>query len=139
MFILDTDVITRHQSGQPIISDKINDTPREQLFTTSITVEEQLRGRLAYINRHRNSPAKSAQGHTALVRTIGYFSKSNILIFTEKADAAFRELRKRGVRIGSQDLRIAAIALVHGFTVITCNVGDFGHVPNLKIEDWTVS
>lgn len=138
MFILDTDSITQHQNGQPIISEKVIDTPREQLFTTSVTVEEQLKGRLGYINRYRNSPERSAQGHAALVRTITYFSKWNILLFTEKADAAFRELRKRRVRIGSQDLRIAAIALAHGFTVVTANIGDFGQLPDLKIEDWTV-
>jgi hypothetical protein len=33
-----------------------------------------------------------------------------------------RRLRKQRVRIGSQDLRIAAIALVRGFTVVTSNV-----------------
>jgi tRNA(fMet)-specific endonuclease VapC len=41
------------------------------------------------------------------------------------------------VRIGTRDLRIAAIARSRNLTVVTHNVSDFGKVPNLKTEDWT--
>jgi len=139
VFILDTDAITRDQYAHPVLNARIRNTPRAHLFTTSITVEEQLKGRLAYINRHRNSPRQFAQGHAALVRTIYYFSRWNILPFPEEADAIFRQLRQQRIRIGSQDLRIAAIALLHNFTVITNNVRDFAQVPHLNITDWTVA
>jgi tRNA(fMet)-specific endonuclease VapC len=139
MFILDTDSITHDQKAHPVLSEKVKNTPREQLFTTSVTIEEQLQGRLGYLNRHRNSPHESAQGHAALVETIFYFNNWNIILYSEEADAAFRGLRQQRVRIGSQDLRIAAIALVHAFTVVTRNRADFAQVPSLKVEDWTVA
>ena len=41
-------------------------------------------------------------------------------------------LRTPRIRIGAQDLRIAAIALLCGFTVVTGNVRDFSQVPGLN-------
>jgi len=137
VFIFDTDAITHDQNAHPVLRAKVNSTPRAQLFTTSVTVEEQLRGRLAYISKYRHVPAKAAQGHVALIQMISYFSKWNILAFHEAADTMFRQLRAQRIRIGSQDLRIAAIALLSGFTVVTRNVRDFSQVLGLNVEDWT--
>jgi hypothetical protein len=42
-----------------------------------------LKGRLAYINKHRNNPRRSAQGHATLVQTVYYcFVKLNFALLT---------------------------------------------------------
>jgi tRNA(fMet)-specific endonuclease VapC len=46
------------------------------------------------------------------------------------------ELEKLGKPIGPYDLQIAAIALVHGMTLVTHNTSEFSRVPGLLIEDW---
>jgi tRNA(fMet)-specific endonuclease VapC len=139
VFILDTDVITHDQHAHSVLSARVRNTPRENLFTTLVTVEEQLKGRLAYIHRYRNHPLRLAQGQHALVRTIYYFARRNILSVSEEAEVLVRQLRQQRIRIGSQDLRIAALALLHGFTVVTSNVRDFSQVPNLSVVDWTIT
>lgn len=54
------------------------------------------------------------------------------------ADNYFRQFRQMGIRIGTQDLRIASISLVHKAIVVTRNRKDFDQVPNLIIEDWSL-
>lgn len=38
--------------------------------------------------------------------------------------------------IGAYDLQIAAIALANDSTLMTHNVGEFGRVEGLRLEDW---
>ena len=42
------------------------------------------------------------------------------------------------VRIGTMDLKIAAIVLAHDATLLSRNLSDFRKVPGLKVEDWTL-
>jgi tRNA(fMet)-specific endonuclease VapC len=49
----------------------------------------------------------------------------------------FQRLRKQRVRIGTMDLRIAAIALSQDALLISRNLTDLRKVPGLRVEDWT--
>ena len=46
------------------------------------------------------------------------------------------ELERRGTPLGEADLRIGAIALTHGLTVVTGNVRHFQRITNLSVENW---
>lgn len=46
------------------------------------------------------------------------------------------ELERTGRPIGERDLMIASTALSRGFTVVTHNVGEFGRVSGIAVEDW---
>ena len=46
------------------------------------------------------------------------------------------ELERRGMPLGEADLRIGAIALSRGLTVVTGNVRHFQRIPGLWVENW---
>lgn len=66
------------------------------------------------------------------------FSDLDILEYDFKADESFREFRKAGIRIGTIEIRIAAITLTHGGTLLSRNLKDFEKVPGLTIQDWSI-
>lgn len=45
-------------------------------------------------------------------------------------------LRRAGTSIGPYDVLIAGQALARGLTMVTANVGEFGRVNGLAIENW---
>lgn len=53
------------------------------------------------------------------------------------AAAALRaSLRLQGRPIGAYDVLIAGTALARGLIVVTSNVGEFGRVTGLRVENW---
>ena len=60
-----------------------------------------------------------------------------MLDFGEAAAVEYQRLRKVQPRIGSLDLKIAAIVLSKGDTLLSRNLSDFRRIPDLKVEDWT--
>jgi len=49
-----------------------------------------------------------------------------------------RQLEKRGMPIGPNDLLIAAHALAEDCTLVTANEREFARVPGLKVTNWLV-
>jgi tRNA(fMet)-specific endonuclease VapC len=66
-----------------------------------------------------------------------FFARWTVLQWDAATADLFLNLRRQGVRIGSMDLKIACIALVHNGTLLTRNTSDFARVPGLRVEDWT--
>lgn len=76
-------------------------------------------------------------GYARFEKFLAAFTEYQILPFDESAADVFMELRNRRIRVGAMDLRIAAIAIANGMTLLTRNSVDFERVPGLTFEDWT--
>lgn len=137
MFILDTDHISLFQRHDPHVTARVLATLPQELATTVITVEEQLRGRLDRVRRAR-SDVEVVRAYRNFLATSLYFCTTRIIGFDERAQAIFRRLRAQGIRIGTQDLRIATIVLSQDATLVTRNVRDFDAIPALNMKDWSL-
>jgi tRNA(fMet)-specific endonuclease VapC len=107
----------------------------EEAVITAITVEEQLRGRLAEIHR-QNDPHAQVVAYERLVRQVELHASWLILPWDADAADRFKSLRSQGVRVGTQDLKIACVALAHDATLLTRNVADFAPIPRLRVQNW---
>jgi tRNA(fMet)-specific endonuclease VapC len=65
-------------------------------------------------------------------------AKLNILDYDASSESIFHGLKLQRIRVGSQDLRIAAITIANNGTLVTRNLSDFAKVPGLMLEDWTI-
>lgn len=138
LYILDTDHVTLFQHNHPKIIQRAGAVGNASILVTTVTLEEQMRGRLAAISRAATQPERLALTHANLQKTLLYFCSINLLAFDDAACTHYQRLLQAKLRIGTQDLRIAAIALSHEATVVTRNLEDFGKVPNLPLEDWSI-
>jgi tRNA(fMet)-specific endonuclease VapC len=107
-------------------------------FTVSIiTLYEQLLGSHTYINRARTSD-EVVRGYEIMARIRKDFTVSPTVLFDRTAASAFNSLRSQRIQLATMDMRIAAIALSCGLILLTRNSQDFGKVPGLTMEDWTM-
>lgn len=134
-YILDTDHVSLYQRRHPQVVARVLATAPADLAVTTITLGEQVQGRLAVIRQARSQP-DAARGYLRLRETVEFYQAIQLVDYTTAAIAHFEELRRQGVRIGTQDLRIAAIALVEGAILVSRNTRDFAQVPGLTLEDW---
>jgi tRNA(fMet)-specific endonuclease VapC len=93
---------------------------------------------MAYIARAR-TVAQEIEAYARLKRHLRNFRNILVLDFDERAAVEYQVLRRLRIRIGTMDLKIAAIALAHDATLLTMNLSDFRMVPGLKVADWILS
>ncbi len=140
MYRLDTDHMTLLERGGPeseAIKAKLRGIPQDDVATTIISYEEQTRGWLARIAGLSDISQQVTQ-YVYLKRQLQNYCRVAVIDFDSKAAQQFTELRQAKLRLGTMDMKIAAIALAHQAILVTRNSSDFSKVPNLLIEDWSI-
>jgi tRNA(fMet)-specific endonuclease VapC len=112
-------------------------TVSPDVFTTIINYEEQVRGWMGFLSRAKKM-TQQIEAYRRLQRQLENLCAAKILPFDEKSATVYQSLRQAQLRVETMDLKIAAITLAHDATLLIRNAVDFGRVPGLKMEDWTV-
>lgn len=137
VYILDTTTVTHLQHEHPHVLARMDAAAeaRHVVGTTTVTVEESVGGWMASLRRARNHIAESLAA-AALADSVMILSRLVVVPVTVPALARFDALVKLKLNVGRSDLKIAAVALDLGATVVTDNLRDFGRVPHLGVENW---
>ena len=132
MILLDTDhVNVLKYPDHPrfaSLTTQLNSSADQNVATTVMTVEEQMRGWLAFINRS-DDVRRQVPAYQELRRLFDFFAHWHVMPFDEQAASEFQGLRAKPIRIGAMDLKLAAIALIHDALLLSANLRDFQQVP----------
>jgi tRNA(fMet)-specific endonuclease VapC len=137
LYVLDTDTLSLYERGHPAVHQKRGTHKADEVAITVITVEEQLTGWYTSL-RTAKTPDKLAWACDRLIQAVKLLAGLPILPCTAAAVQRYEQLKAQKLNVAKMDLRIAAVTLEHGGTLVTRNVRDVQRVPGLVIEDWTV-
>jgi tRNA(fMet)-specific endonuclease VapC len=132
-YLLDTNIVTVDLKGHSGARQRIRDAELagHPVRLNAVSYYETKRGLLA-IRAHRQLAA-----FERLWRVLGIVMIDQAVL--DKAAELYVELRARGQLIEDADLLIAAMALVHGMTLVTHNTAHFVRIPSLQVDDWLMS
>lgn len=140
MIILDTDCLSLFEREKYLelstLHANLKGYDSDEIATTIITFEEQMRGWMAYLAKSKNIE-QQVTAYQRLDQFLENFRKINVISFDENAAKVFQDLKSQKIRIGSMDLKIASIAISRKAILISRNLKDFEAVPNLVVNDWT--
>jgi tRNA(fMet)-specific endonuclease VapC len=139
MILLDTDhfSVLKYPENPACLRlmERMGDSPDDEFFISVVTAEEQIRGWLAEIARTKRAAAQVVH-YDNFADLLVAISRRRVARFDNGAASNFEDLRHQKVRIGSMDLKIAAIALANNALLLSANLRNFGKVPGLRVEDW---
>jgi len=136
VIVLDTDVLSLYQRGDPDTTSRINAHAAQELAITVITDEEELAGWYNLLRKVRDADAL-ASAYQHLAEAIPVLARWQIRSMTRTSIARYQTLKSMNLNVRKMDLRIAAIVLEHAATLATRNLRDFQRVPGLVTVDWT--
>jgi tRNA(fMet)-specific endonuclease VapC len=136
-FLFDTDRLTLYDHGQAAVVQKYHAQPADAVVVSAVTIQEYLRGRLAALTRHPSGPLH-VQAYSRLVASVRLLQKFPTAPYDQAAETQVQQFRASRIRVGTQDLKIAAVALVNHLTLVTRNRRDFSRIPGLVLDDWSM-
>ena len=134
----DTDVLTELFAGNAAYGQRFVAIDQDKRGLPIVAAAEVLRGWLAAIRQ-----AEAGKGKMSLEYALGQFQQRLVnmapftfLSYTAAAEALAAAMRRQRLRVGTRDLRIAAVCIVHGATLVTRNARDYAQIPGLTFDVW---
>lgn len=140
MYLLDTDhlsVLERGGEEAERLKKRLAAVAPNPVAATIVSYEEQTRGWFSYMAK-AHSLTEQITVYVYLQRHLQTFCRIPLIAFDDTAAQLVQQFQKSRIRIGTMDMKIAAIAVAQQAILLSRNVSDFRKVPNLRVEDWTL-
>ena len=138
MTALDTDVLSELFAGNAAYAQRLVAIDPTERRIPIVAAAEITRGWLSAVRQ-----TEAGKGRMSLEFVFERLQHSFVgtaafalLPYTAPAGALYRSWRAAKIRLGTNDLRIAAICIVHGATLATRNARDYVQVPGLTFDVW---
>lgn len=131
-YYLDTNIIIYYLKGTyPQIKPHFLNIASQSIVIPSVVMAE-----IEYGARKSYDYQKTIQQYKLFTDV---FEKAS---FSQAASFCYGDIRSRlekeGTPIGANDLMIASIVLADSGILVTHNTKEFGRIPELQVEDWTI-
>lgn len=138
-YVLDTDhwSIAQQESGEESVelNRRIAASSKDDFFVSIPTFHEQCLGAHTYLSRAKNSD-DLVRGYEHFQKIVSSYTRFEVAEFDSKTAIVYDQLKQANYRTGKMDLRIAAVTLSIGATLLTRNLSDFEMIPGLACENW---
>lgn len=111
--------------------------PPDDVATTIVSYEEQMRGWLARLAR-TTTQERQIFDYSELKKLLQSYCSFAVIDYNTIAAAEFQRLFASKLRVGTLDLKIAAIALANSAVLLTRNKTHFDKIIGLRTEDWSL-
>jgi tRNA(fMet)-specific endonuclease VapC len=128
LFLLDTDIFSLWAVNHPAVAARVTAHAPAQVGLTVLTVEEALTGWQTALRRASTNDDRAVI-YERMALTTAAIGRLRVVTCSRQALDRYDALRGLKLNIGNYDLRIAAIALEAGGTVVTRNLRDFRRAP----------
>lgn len=134
-FVLDTNAVSALMKGDVQVVDRLKRSERAEVGIPQPVLAEIAYGieRLPRSKR-REALARRFELLKEEIQRVAWSDKVSDAFGTIKAT-----LERRGERIEDFDAAVAAHAIAEGAALVTANVKHLARVPNLEIQDWSIS
>jgi tRNA(fMet)-specific endonuclease VapC len=140
MIVLDSDYLSLLEWPEGASARKILEALKpfasDEVATTIVNFEEQMQGWVSAINRQKELKDQ-IERYRRMRRSLRSYCSIQVIEFDEFAATQYQRMRKQYSRLGTKDLKIAAITLARRATLWTRNMQHFGQITGLDAVDIT--
>jgi tRNA(fMet)-specific endonuclease VapC len=134
IYVFDTDHLSLYARSHPPLIARLNSS-QISLVTTAVNAEEQVRGRLAQVSVAKDGSQLIA--YQLFIETLELLSDFQIFPYSKQSYQIYQSLKSQKIRVGTQDLKIASIAMSSSAILLTRNLQDFEKIPGLIVQNWS--